>query len=56
MFFKLDSRQSDPLAEMLVTTHLVGSVHHLAGKLNHGQKQWLEIGMLLMQDPKLAAA
>jgi len=24
-----------------------------AGNLSHGQKQWLEIGMLLMQDPKL---
>ncbi|MDU6928025.1 MAG: class II fructose-bisphosphate aldolase, partial [Dermabacter sp.] len=25
----------------------------LAGNLSHGQKQWLEIGMLLAQDPKL---
>jgi urea transport system ATP-binding protein len=25
----------------------------MAGTLSHGQKQWLEIGMLLMQDPKL---
>ena len=25
----------------------------LAGSLSHGQKQWLEIGMLLAQDPKL---
>jgi urea transport system ATP-binding protein len=25
----------------------------LAGALSHGQKQWLEIGMLLMQDPQL---
>ena len=24
-----------------------------AGALSHGQKQWLEIGMLLAQDPKL---
>ena len=37
MFFKLDSKQSD----------------RLAGNLSHGQKQWLEIGMLLMPDPKL---
>jgi len=28
-------------------------VGRLAGNLSHGQKQWLEIGMLLMQDPKL---
>jgi len=53
MFFKLDSRQSDRLAEILVTIHLAGSVGRLAGNLSHGQKQWLEIGMLLMQDPKL---
>ena len=25
----------------------------MAGSLSHGQKQWLEIGMLLAQDPKL---
>ena len=53
MFFKLDSRQSDRLAEILVTIHLADSVRRMAGNLSHGQKQWLEIGMLLMQDPKL---
>ncbi len=53
MFFKLDSVQSDRLAEILVTIHLADSVHRMAGNLSHGQKQWLEIGMLLMQDPKL---
>lgn len=53
MFFKLDSAQSDRLAEILHTIHLSDSVNALAGVLSHGQKQWLEIGMLLMQDPKL---
>ena len=53
MFFKLDSSQSDRLAEMLHTIHLADSVTRQAGNLSHGQKQWLEIGMLLMQDPKL---
>ena len=53
MFFKLDSLQSDKLADMLVTIHLADSVNRMAGNLSHGQKQWLEIGMLLMQDPKL---
>ncbi len=53
MRFKLDSAQSDKLAEMLVTIHLADSVGRQAGNLSHGQKQWLEIGMLLMQDPKL---
>ena len=53
MFFRLDSLQSDRLAEILVTIHLGDSVNRMAGNLSHGQKQWLEIGMLLMQDPKL---
>ena len=53
MFFKLDSVQSDRLAEVLHTIHLADSVLAQAGNLSHGQKQWLEIGMLLMQDPKL---
>ncbi|MBK9442873.1 MAG: urea ABC transporter ATP-binding protein UrtD [Comamonadaceae bacterium] len=53
MRFKLDSVQSDRLAEVLHTIHLTESVSRQAGYLSHGQKQWLEIGMLLMQDPKL---
>ena len=53
MFFKLDSTQGDRLADLLHTIHLADSVNRLAGNLSHGQKQWLEIGMLLMQDPKL---
>ena len=53
LFFRLDSLQSDRLADMLVTIHLADSVNRMAGNLSHGQKQWLEIGMLLMQDPKL---
>ena len=53
MFFKLDSAQSDRLVETLLTIQLNDSVSRLAGTLSHGQKQWLEIGMLLMQDPKL---
>ncbi len=53
MFFRLDSAQSDRLAEVLHTIHLANGVTRQAGNLSHGQKQWLEIGMLLMQDPKL---
>jgi urea transport system ATP-binding protein len=53
MVFALDSLQSDRLAEVLHTIHLADSVARPAGTLSHGQKQWLEIGMLLMQDPKL---
>ena len=53
LLFRLDSAESDRLAEILVTIHLANSMNRKAGNLSHGQKQWLEIGMLLMQDPKL---
>ena len=53
MFFKLDGVQSDRLREVLDTIHLTQDMRRQAGNLSHGQKQWLEIGMLLMQDPKL---
>ncbi|HPR42778.1 MAG TPA: urea ABC transporter ATP-binding protein UrtD [Ottowia sp.] len=53
MFFTLDSAQKDRLAQVLRKIHLADHVNRLAGLLSHGQKQWLEIGMLLMQDPKL---
>ncbi len=38
---------------LLVTTRLKDHRDRVAGSLSHGQKQWLEIGMLLAQDPKL---
>ena len=37
----------------LAETGLEDRAHDLAGILSHGQRQWLEIGMLLMQDPEL---
>ncbi|ANK81986.1 MAG: urea ABC transporter ATP-binding protein UrtD [Rhizobiales bacterium NRL2] len=39
--------------EILAITRLGDHRGRLAGSLSHGQKQWLEIGMLLAQDPKL---
>jgi urea transport system ATP-binding protein len=39
--------------ELLGLIQLTPQAHRLAGLLSHGQKQWLEIGMLLAQDPKL---
>ena len=53
IFFRLDSAQGDRLLEVLKTIHLADAAARLAGTLSHGQKQWLEIGMLLMQEPKL---
>jgi len=53
LLFRLDSAQADRLAELLHTIHLADDVNRLAGNLSHGQKQWLEIGMLLVQEPRL---
>jgi urea transport system ATP-binding protein len=53
VFFKRTSEQAQRLIEVLHTIHLQDSLNRQAGLLSHGQKQWLEIGMLLMQDPKL---
>jgi urea transport system ATP-binding protein len=53
LFFKLTGAQLDRINEVLVLIHLQDEAQRTAGLLSHGQKQWLEIGMLLMQDPKL---
>ncbi len=50
---RLDSAQRDRIAETLALIHLAGEAGRPAGLLSHGQKQWLEIGMLLMQEPRL---
>jgi urea transport system ATP-binding protein len=50
---KLTAAQRDLVAFTLKTIRLAGSEDRLAGSLSHGQKQWLEIGMLLMQEPEL---
>ena len=43
----------DRIADTLRLIRLDGEADRPAGLLSHGQKQWLEIGMLLMQEPKL---
>ena len=53
LFFKLNSEQEGKIAEILTLIRLRGEEFRLAGLLSHGQKQWLEIGMLLMQEPQL---
>lgn len=50
---KLSGEQKDKIDETLELTNLKEQRDVSAGILSHGQKQWLEIGMLLMQDPKL---
>lgn len=52
--FRLASKKEDTrIDEILETIRLTGQRDELAENLSHGQKQWLEIGMLLAQDPKL---
>ncbi|HKO88014.1 MAG TPA: urea ABC transporter ATP-binding protein UrtD [Burkholderiales bacterium] len=53
LFARLNTEQAHRIAETLDLVHLAESADRLAGSLSHGQKQWLEIGMLLMQEPKL---
>jgi len=53
LFARLDSSQRDRILRTLELIHLVQDAKRPAGLLSHGQKQWLEIGMLLMQEPQL---
>ncbi|WP_028996295.1 urea ABC transporter ATP-binding protein UrtD [Azohydromonas australica] len=53
LFSRLGGEQLDRIGAMLERIHLKNAAQRQAGLLSHGQKQWLEIGMLLMQDPKL---
>ncbi len=46
------SEEQDRIEAILKTIRL-GDARRLAGDLSHGQKQWLEIGMLLAQEPQL---
>ena len=51
--YKKSPQDETKIAEIASLINLKGSLNHNAGALSHGQKQWLEIGMLLAQDPKL---
>jgi len=53
LFARLSTEQRDRIHEVLKTVGLASQADWKAGALSHGQKQWLEIGMLLAQDPRL---
>jgi urea transport system ATP-binding protein len=53
LFARLSGEQRDRIDAVLETIGLKAQAGRDAGALAHGQKQWLEIGMLLMQDPHL---
>jgi urea transport system ATP-binding protein len=51
--WKLSTAQNDKIAAILERINLDNASSRMAGGLSHGQKQWLEIGMLLIQEPEL---
>jgi urea transport system ATP-binding protein len=53
LFTTLTKQQNERIDEVLGTIGLAQRKNEKAGLLSHGQKQWLEIGMLLAQDPKV---
>ncbi|MCA3573265.1 MAG: urea ABC transporter ATP-binding protein UrtD [Aestuariivirga sp.] len=53
LFHKLAASEKARIEEVLETVGLTSEAGKLAAFLSHGQKQWLEIGMLLAQEPRL---
>jgi urea transport system ATP-binding protein len=53
LFSRVTPAQRERIDEVLRTIGLTAKAKAKAGELSHGQKQWLEIGMLLAQNPKL---
>ncbi len=53
LLFRRDRNVSERVAEIAEMIFLEDRMHDKAGHLSHGQKQWLETGMLLIQDPEL---
>jgi urea transport system ATP-binding protein len=53
LFWQSSDEQEKRIDDVLDIVRLKSLRHRIAGGLSHGQKQWLEIAMLLAQDPKL---
>jgi urea transport system ATP-binding protein len=53
LWWRESAEEARRIRRVLETVRLTAVRNRLAGSLSHGQKQWLEIGMLLAQDPKL---
>lgn len=53
LWFKRDESVREHIRAYAEQVFLDEALHHKAGRLSHGQKQWLEIGMLLIQQPDL---
>ncbi len=53
VFFRLSKEEEEQINEVLRTIDLLDKKDEKAGSLAHGQKQWLEIGMQLVQKPEI---
>jgi urea transport system ATP-binding protein len=53
LFFRRDASLVEKIEDTAASIFLAEHLAMKAGHLSHGQKQWLEIGMLLMQEPEL---
>lgn len=53
VFGSLTPEQTNRIFSTLETLGLLEKAHHKAGSLSHGEMQWLEIGMVIVQDPEL---
>ncbi|MFT5367993.1 MAG: urea transport system ATP-binding protein, partial [Candidatus Latescibacterota bacterium] len=53
LFAKLSNEDHDHIEKVAEETGLHEYLQKEAGSLSHGQKQWLEIAMVILQDPKL---
>ncbi len=51
--FRASQEDADRVEDLATEIGLAGALYRKSGELSHGQKQWLEIGMLLAQDPRL---
>ena len=53
LLFKASKSDQSRIEDLAAEIGLEAALTRKAGELSHGQKQWLEIGMLLAQEPKL---
>ncbi|MBI3330008.1 MAG: urea ABC transporter ATP-binding protein UrtD [Nitrospinae bacterium] len=53
LFGSLAPQQTDRIVSTLETLGLLEKAHQKAAALSHGEMQWLEIGMVMVQDPQL---
>lgn len=53
LFYRKTAKGAERIEKIAEEVGLADSLTRIAGELSHGQKQWLEIGMLLAQEPRL---